>query len=182
MRVLLTLGFAACTTMYFMAEKQVTLADDGRVVKVKTFAPTVGAALVRLGVSVGPDDLVSPSPISDLSDHIEVRRARDIVLVLNGARSIERVTGSTQEEVLAELDLDRGSRLYSSRDDMADGDALVVNHPVSTHLIHDGIDQPVVTDVLTAGALLRQLHIQLGPEDRVLPSIVAHPSQQTPIE
>ena len=179
LRVLLTLALAGMCTGYFLAEKQVTLADDGRVIKVKTFAPTVGAALVRLGVSVGPDDLVLPSPETDLDTaHIEVRRARDVVVVLNGSRRVERVTGRTVDQILQELSLARKGALIdpapSTR--IVDGDEIVIAQPVSTTVIHDGISQPVVTNVLTAGALLRELGIVLGPFDRVEPSIVASPA------
>lgn len=179
-RVLLTLLLAASSTGYFLAEKSVTLADDGRVKTVKTFAPTVGAALVRLGVEVGPDDRISPSPKSPLGDFrkIEVRRARDVVVVLNGARSVERVTGRTVAEILKELSLASQGAFVDPppKDRIGSGDEIVVSQPVESTVVHDGISQAVVTNVLTAGALLRQLGIVVGPHDRVEPSIIAYPS------
>ena len=178
LRALLTLCLAGISTAYFMAEKQVTLADDGRLITVDTFAPTVGAALGRHGIEVGPDDVVVPSPRAEVSDRIEVRRARDVVVILNGARSVERVTGRTVDEVLRELSVSpAGASVLPARDStVSEGEAIVVAQPVSTTVIHDGTSQPVVTNVLTAGSLLRQLGIVLGPHDRVEPSIIASPA------
>lgn len=185
-RVLLTLLLAASCTGYFLAEKKVTLADDGRVKTVKTFAPTVGAALVRLGVEVGPDDRILPSPKSPLADspRIEVRRARDVVVVLNGSRSVERVTGRTVAEVLKELSVASSGAFVdpAPKDRIGSGDEIVVAQPVESTVVHDGISQSVVTNVLTAGALLRQLGIVLGPHDRVEPSIISYPSPGSTIK
>lgn len=183
MRVLLTLALAVMCISYFMAEKQVTLADDGRVIKVKTFAPTVGAALVRLGITVKPGDRVLPSPRSNLDNKIEVRRARDVVVVLNGSRRVEKVTGRTVEQVLEELSVSSKGALIepAPKAPIGEGEEIVVAQPVQTTVVHDGIAQPVVTNVLTAGALLRQLGLVLGPFDRVEPSIVAQPAPGTTI-
>jgi uncharacterized protein YabE (DUF348 family) len=184
LRALLVLALAGLSTGYLLAEKRVTLADDGHVITVKTFAPTVGAALVRLGIKVGPGDRVLPSPGSELNEHIEVRRARDVVVVLNGSRSVERVTGQTVEEVLKELSVSsEGARVDPAPDDpIHDGEEIVIAQPVQATVIHDGVEQPVVTNVLTAGALLRQLGVVLGPYDKVEPSIIARPSAEQRIE
>lgn len=180
LRVLLTFALGAMCAGYFEAEKQVTLTDDGRVITVNTFAPTVGAALVRLGISVGPDDLVVPTPEADLSeDSIEVRRARDVIVVLNGSRRVERVTGRTVEQVLRELAIEtKGILVFPSPSELVHaGDEILVSQPVQVTVIHDGISQPVVTNVMTAGALMRELGIVVGPFDRVEPSIVASPRE-----
>jgi uncharacterized protein YabE (DUF348 family) len=98
-------------------------------------------------------------------------------VVLNGERRLERVTGRTVEEVLDELEVrSNGAFLHPSAEtEVSDGEAIVVAQPVEATVVHDGVEQPVVTNVLTAGALLRRLGITLGPRDRVEPSILAYP-------
>lgn len=184
LRVLLTLALATTCTFYFMAEKRVTLADGGSERTVTTFAPTVGAALERLGITLGPDDLVLPSAKSALSPRIEVRRARDVVVVLNGARRVERVSGRTVAQILNEIAVaHRGAYLHPGADAAVEqGEEIVVAQPVQVTVVQDGVAQPVVTNVLTAGALLRQMAVALGPQDRVEPSIVAYPGSGTTIK
>ena len=181
MRVLLTLALAASSVAYLLAEKRVTLADEGQTRTIDTFAPTVGAALDRVGVKLGPGDKIFPSPRAALDVHkrIEVRRAKDVVVVLNGSRRVERVTGRTVSEILDELKLrSQGARLEpAASEDVADGEEIVVSQPVEVTVEHDGLVQPVVTNVLTAGALLRQLGIVLSAHDRVEPSIITSPTQ-----
>ncbi len=176
-RVLLALVLAAMCAGYFLAEKRVTLADEGRVKTVQTFAPTVGQALVRLGVEVGPDDRVLPGSRAELGPRIEVRRAKDVVLVLNGQRKVERVTGRTVGQILSELAVEpEGAYLNPGLETvMSNGDEIIIAQPGEVTVEHDGVAQPVVTNVLTAGGLLRQLGIVLGPHDRVEPSIVTQP-------
>ena len=186
LRVLLTLALAATSIVYLVAEKRVTLTDNGRVREVKTFAVTVGSALTRLGVKLGPKDRVLPARQAGLAlaKRIEVRRAKDIVIVLNGARRVEKVTGHTVSDVLQELAVqDKGAAIDPApQSSIAKGDEIVVAQPASTVVMHDGVSQPVVTNALTAGAVLRELHIALGPYDRVEPSIVAHPSADSPVK
>lgn len=184
LRVLLTLLLAAICSGYFFSEQRVTLAADGETRTIRTFAATVGSALERLGVEVGPDDVVLPSPGSEVGTRIEVRRAKYVVVVLNGARRIERVTGRTVGEVLDELSITEHNAYLnpSPSSEVEAGDEIVVSQPVEVTVEHDGVSQPVVTNVLTAGALLRQMGVTLGPHDRVEPSIIAYPASQTTIK
>jgi uncharacterized protein YabE (DUF348 family) len=186
MRVLLTLSLAAASIGYLMAEKRVTLADDGHTKTVTTFAPTVGAALERLGVKLSPGDRIWPSPRAALrpNRHIEVRRAKDVIVVLNGARRVERVTGLTVAQVLTELSVgQKGARLEPSpASAVTDGEEIVVTTPAAVTVVHDNVSQPVVTNVMTTGALLRQLGLVLGPYDRVEPNIVAYPSSGSTVK
>ncbi|MGI8427115.1 MAG: ubiquitin-like domain-containing protein [Actinomycetota bacterium] len=186
LRVLLTLAFAATSITYLLAEKRVTLTDNGRVREVKTFAVTVGSALARQGVQLGPKDRVLPSRQAELAlgTRVEVRRAKEIVIVLNGARRVEKVTGQTVSDVLQELSLEDNGAVIdpAPKSAILTGDEIVVAQPASTVVMHDGMSRPVVTNAMTAGALLRELNVTIGPHDRVEPSIVAHPSAETPVK
>lgn len=186
LRVILTFALAATSAAYFMAEKTVTLADAGSARSVTTYASTVTAALTRLGVDVGPRDRLMPEGAAALGarEKIEVRRARDIVVVLNGTRRVERVTGRKVGEILKEIRIDgKGAYLHPlAGAALAKGEEVVVAQPVEATLIRDGVSQSVITNELTAGALLRRLDVTLGPADRVEPSIVAYPGAGSTIK
>jgi resuscitation-promoting factor RpfB len=178
LRVFLTLALAVAGGGYLAAEKKVTLADEGRSRTVSTFAPTVASALGRQGIRVGPDDRVDPPLTAPVTRHIEVRRAKDVLLVLGDQRKVVRVTGKTVSEVLHEASVPaKGAYVEPSLDTrVASGEEIVVSQPAQVQVVHDGVSQPVVTNALTAGGLLRQMGIQLGPLDRVEPSIVTNPA------
>jgi uncharacterized protein YabE (DUF348 family) len=180
------LGLAAGCTLYLQAQKVVTVADRGTEVRLQTFAPTVGDALLRAGVALGPSDRVLPGLESPLTPDrkIEVLRSKEVVLVVNGERKAERVTGRTVDEVLKELSVvSRGALIAPAPSTPVDsGDEIVVAQSVGATVVYDGKTQPVRTNVLTAGGLLRQLGVVLGPYDRVEPSILAYPSEGSTIK
>lgn len=185
-RVALAFGLAAGCTLYLQAQKEVTLADGGIEKRIETFAPTVGQALSRAGVVLAPADRVLPGIEAPLAPNhtVEVLRARDVVVVINGERRTETVTGRTVDEVLRELSVvSRGALIApapSTR--VTAGDEIVVAQSVAATVIYDGKTQAVRTNVLTAGGLLRQLGVVLGPYDRVEPSILAYPSEGSTIK
>lgn len=178
LRVFLTLVLAVVGGGYLAAEKRVTLADEGRSRTVSTFAPTVASALGRQGIRVGPDDRVDPPLSAPVEGRIEVRRAKDVLLVLGDQRKVVRVTGKTVSEVLHEASVSATEAYVEPSLDtkVASGEEIVVSQPAQVQVVHDGVSQPVVTNALTAGGLLRQMDIPLGPLDRVEPSIVANPA------
>jgi uncharacterized protein YabE (DUF348 family) len=185
-RLGLALGLAAGCVFYLQALKEVTVADGGKELRVETFAPTVGSALSRAGVALGPADKVLPGLDAPLTPDrkIEVLRAKDVVVVINGERKTERVTGRTVDEVLKELSVvSRGALIAPAPSTPVDpGEEIVVAQSVGATVVYDGETQPVRTNVLTAGGLLRQLGVVLGPNDRVEPSILAYPSEGSTIK
>lgn len=184
LRVLLSLALAAGAVGYLIAEKRVTLADEGSTTIATTFAPRVGDALLRLGVRISRDDRVLPGIRSSVDGRIEIRRAKDLLVILNGERRRVRSTGYTVGAVLrdlgissegAQIDPPLPTRVYGDED-------ILVNQPAEVTVIHDGQTQPVVTNAATAGGLLRQMGIALGPHDRVEPSIVFYPAAGSTIK
>jgi resuscitation-promoting factor RpfB len=177
LRVFLTLALGIAGAGYLAAERQVTLAEEGRSRTVNTFAPTVADALGRQGIRVGPDDRVEPALDAPVEGRIEVSRAKDVLLVMGGERKAMRVTGKTVSEVLNEVSVPaQGAYIEPALESkVVAGEEIVVSQPVQVQVVADGVSQPVVTNALTAGGLLRQMGIQLGPNDRVEPSIVANP-------
>ncbi|HEX2052224.1 MAG TPA: ubiquitin-like domain-containing protein [Actinomycetota bacterium] len=185
-RVAVALGLAAGCFFYLKAQKEVVVVDQGSERRIETFAPTVGQALSRAGVALGPSDRVVPGLEAGLvpEHRIEVLRAKDVVVVINGERNTERVTGRTVDEVLRELSVvSRGALIAPAPSTRVDpGDEIVVAQSVGATVVVDGKAQQVRTNVLTAGGLLRQLGVVLGPYDRVEPSILAYPSEGSTIK
>lgn len=185
-RAALALVLAAGCTLYLQAQKTVTVLDRGVERSIETFAPTVGDALARAGVALGSSDKVLPGLDSALTPNrrIEVMRAKEVVLVVNGERKTERVTGRTVDEVLKELSVvSRGALIAPAPNTPVDpGDEIVVAQSAAATVVFDGKTQAVRTNVLTAGGLLRQLGVVLGPYDRVEPSILAYPSEGSTIK
>lgn len=173
-----SLGIA--TLSYGALEKHVTVRIEGRPVAVRTFAATVGEALARARVSVGPDDRVVPSPDARVREGsvIDVYRAKRITLLLDGKPRRVIVTGLTIQEVLDEVAL-RGSlvdSVHPSRDARIEpGMTIVYRHAVAVTVLHDGERDQVVTNEPTVGAVVRNLGIRLGKRDRIEPKASAVP-------
>lgn len=177
------MALAGAFTGYFSAEKRVTLADEGRVWTASTFAPNVGAALTRLGIEIQPGDSVSPKLASPVDGKIEIRRQKEVLVVLNGGRQMLTTTAQTVDQLLLEMGIDPGAARLASPagDSLAEGDEVVITQPADVTVVDGGKEQAVVTDALTAGSLLRQMGIVIGPHDRVEPSIVFYPGSGTTV-
>src|SRR6266536_4777049 len=153
---------AASAVAYGALEKHVTVRDDGSLIRVHTFASSVGEVLDRAHVTLEPNDLVRPP----LSTHvregmlIEVRRAKPITLLLNGRPRQMIVTGLTVEEVIEQMNLrssladfvgtSRSARIVA-------GVVLVYRNAVGSAVAHDGITQRVITNASS----IRQLLVEL---------------------
>lgn len=185
-RVAVALGLAAVCILYLQALNPVTVADSGQEISIETFAPTVGEALVRAGVALGPSDRVLPGLDARVTpdSRIEVLRAKDVILMINDERRTEQVTGRNVDEVLKELSIVSRGALISPgpQAPVGPGDEIVVAQSVGATVVYDGNTQQVATNVLTAGGLLRQMGVVLGPNDRVEPSILAYPSEGSTIK
>ncbi|MBW3591178.1 MAG: septal ring lytic transglycosylase RlpA family protein [Actinobacteria bacterium] len=186
LRLAITLFVMGGCAAYLHAQKQVTVADGDQTRTIQTFAPTVGDALKRAEISVGPNDRVSPDTDAPVpaGGEVEVMRAKDVVVVVNGERTQPTVTGRTVDDVLQELSVaSQGALIYpETQAPVTPGDEIVVTEPVRATVVHDGQTREVDTNLRTAGGLLRQLGVVLGPHDRVEPSVVAYPSEGSTIK
>lgn len=186
LRLAITLLVVGGCAAYLHAQKQVTVADGDQTRTIKTFAPTVGDALNRAEIAVGPNDRVSPDTEGPVpaGGEVEVMRAKDVVVVVNGERTQPTVTGKTVDDVLQELSVaSQGALIYPEpQAPVTSGDEIVVTEPVRATVVHDGQTREVDTNMRTAGGLLRQLGVVLGPHDRVEPSVVAYPSEGSTIK
>lgn len=172
---------AASAVAYGALEKRVTVRIEGTPVHLRTFATSVGDALGRAGIPVGPRDRVRPALGARLADGavIEVLRAKPITILLNGQPRRVIVTGLTVEEVIREMSL-RGAFADfvgpSRAARVTAGMLLTYREAVGLTVVHDGRTERVITNAGTVGEMLAELGVTLGSRDRLLPGASVYPS------
>ena len=165
---------------YGALEKHVTVRVEDSLIRVRTFATTVGDVLDRADIHLGPNDRVRPPLATPLRDGmlIEVRRAKPITILLNGQPRHVIVTGLTVDEVIDEMRLRASIADFvgSPGDErVTPGMVLVYRNAVGIAVMHDGVTQRVITNAASIGQVLGELGITLGGQDEVRPSIALVP-------
>lgn len=168
--MLLAAGYRATLT-------PVTLTIDGKSRTIHTHQPTVEMLLADLGISLRPEDVLSPAPSAALAPdlEIEIARARPVVIVVDGH---EQMIYAHQENpadllALAGVDLDSHDTVHI-RPALA-GDPpqtrfrIVVERTVQVILEDGNVHTAFYTNAATVGAALYQAGIQLYRADRVFP-------------
>ncbi len=166
---------------YGALEKTVTIRLDGRAAQVRSFALTVGDVLDRSGIRLGPQDWVDPPVGRRLREgqSVEVRRAKKITILLNGAPRRVITTALTVDEVLEDLRVRRTVRDFvgpSRSAVVAGGMTIVYREAVPISVAHDGKTERVITNATSVDTVLRELGVDLGTRDRVEPSPQTYPS------
>ncbi|MFL6098610.1 MAG: ubiquitin-like domain-containing protein [Actinomycetales bacterium] len=166
------LGVVAGTVAFTSFDKSVVLTVDGHTSSVHAFGTSVHDVLADKGITVGPHDLVSPSPSARVQDgeHLVVRFGRPLTIDLDGQRRLYWTTALTVDQALAQLGLrDVDGALSVSRDASLGrrGLSLSLTTPKEVVVTVDGRRVEQVTTAATVGVLLQQLGITLGPEDTV---------------
>jgi resuscitation-promoting factor RpfB len=170
----------ASAVAYGALEKNVTVRVEGSLIRVHTFAGSVGDVLERAHITLEPKDLVRPAITTHLREGmlIEVRRAKPIMLLLNGQPRQVIVTGLNVEEVIEEMNL-RGSLadfVGASRSErVVAGMVLVYRNAVGIAVQHDGETQRVITNASSIRQVLLELGVRLGTKDIVQPAIDSAP-------
>lgn len=170
----------ASAVAYGALEKHVTVRVEGSLIRVRTFASTVGDVLDRADIRLGPKDRVRPPVTAPLHEGmlIEVRRAKPITILLNGQPRQVIVTGLTVGEVIEEMRLRASIADYvgspgSTR--VTPGMVLVYRNAVGISVLHDGHTQRVITNAASVGQVLADLGVTLGGQDGVRPSVAVVP-------
>jgi resuscitation-promoting factor RpfB len=172
---------SASAVAYGALEKHVTVRVEGSLIRVGTFASTVGEVLDRADVKLGPKDVVRPPVTTPLHNGmlIEVRRAKPITLLFNGQPKQVIVTGLTVEEVIEEMHLRAsladyvGSPLAAR---ITPGMVIVYRNAVGIRVEHDGVTQQVITNAATVGQVLKELGVKLIGKDQVSVPVTAYPT------
>lgn len=152
------------------AHKTVTLDIDGATTTVSTFAGSVSGVLEAHDVDLGPRDVVAPEVGTALAsgDEIVVRRARQVVALVDGQESHVWVTALDADDALANLAARGGDvRLVASRsaDRTELGVRLDTDGPVD--VVVDGETHEVADASVGLEAVLAGLDVEVGPLDRV---------------
>ncbi|MGY1659967.1 ubiquitin-like domain-containing protein [Geodermatophilus sp. SYSU D00705] len=168
---LVLLGLVGGTLAYFAAQKSLTLTVDGQAREVRTYADTVGEVLEEEGLQTQSHDVVLPDAEAGVEDGdaVVVNRARPLQLTVDGVASEVYVTALSVEEALAQLGYRADDLVLSaSRSERLplDGMALSISTPKDITLLVDGTERVVTTTAATAGALLAEQGVTLGPDDR----------------
>lgn len=179
-------ALAVATLAYGALDKTITLRIEGRAASVHTFALTVRDVLARDGIRLGPQDWVSPPLGARLREGtaVDVRRAKEIEILLNGRPKLVVTTALTVDELLTDLRLrdtiaDYVSASRSSR--LGDGMLLVYREAVGIRVQHDGATDQVITNAPTVGTVLSELGVDVGARDIVVPAPAAYPAAGTTI-
>ncbi|HEY8338411.1 MAG TPA: transglycosylase family protein [Egibacteraceae bacterium] len=124
------------------AEKTVTVTVDGRTRELRTSAATVGEALERAEVPVGPGDEVTPPETTPLRDGMTIRVTRGAALA---------------------------AALAAPRRPHAQAASRLARAPaqVPVTLVADGQERQLTTTATTVGGLLHEQGISLGDQDRL---------------
>ncbi|CAL9512406.1 ubiquitin-like domain-containing protein [Streptomyces sp. enrichment culture] len=167
----LVVAFLAGGTAAFVAEdKAVRLDVDGRTRTLHTFADDVTELLAEEGVRVGPHDVVTPGPGTELGhgDEVEVRHGRPLVLTLDGRRREVWTTADTVEGALRELGVRaEGARLSASRSRRIgrEGLALDVRTERTVTVMADGRARTIRTNAATVREAVAQAGVGLRGRD-----------------
>ncbi|HEX6352220.1 MAG TPA: transglycosylase family protein [Actinophytocola sp.] len=165
-------GGAAAIAM----NKSVTVDIDGEAHQVNTYADTVGEVLEDEGINVGSHDALSPSPSAAINDDgkIVLQRGRQLHLTIDGEKREFWVRATTVGEALRQLNLSvDGAKLSqgSDKEIPLNGMSLEIK-TVKNITLFDGGNAPqaMKTNAVTAGELLADLKLTLGPDDTITPT------------
>jgi resuscitation-promoting factor RpfB len=168
---LVLLGLVGGTVAFYATQNPLTLAVDGQVREVQTYADTVGEVLEDEGLQPQAHDVVLPDAGASVSDGdtVVLNRARPLQLTVDGRSSEVYVTALSVDEALEQLGLRADGLVVSaSRSERLplDGMALSISTPKDVTLVADGQQRVVTTTAGTVADLLAEQGIALSPTDR----------------
>lgn len=169
-----------------LAQKTVTVADDGRVFKFNTQASTVGAALQSAGIAVYPEDIVQPPADASLDSgaDISIIRAALVQISAGGVTYFVR----THQKKIAAILAEAGRTLSPDDAVYADGQRLaaadlgsprpvphsIMIQPATPITIADGgSTKAITTTALTVGQALNEAGIEIYLADGVAPPLAS---------
>jgi uncharacterized protein YabE (DUF348 family) len=155
------------------SDKSVNLVVDGHSSKLSTSAGTVADALHGAGYTVHRHDIVAPSPNYAIHNGstIVLKRGRQLHLAIDGEQKLVWTTAPTVAAALGQLgftsanfvSVSRSKRLPLGTTD------ITVRTPKDVTVRHDGVTRTLTTTDATVAALLADLSIRVGGDDRLSP-------------
>lgn len=155
---------------------RVEVAVDGRVESVSVLGGSVGSALDRLGVVLGPADLVTPDIDVSVRDgmQVQVERAEEFVVIVDGMPTQVLAVAGHLDEVLQAAGVGDVRQAVVSpprSSEPVDGMRITVTHPHRVTIDVD--DQQVAVDVLPTNVrgALSAAGIEVDETDTVEPGL-----------
>lgn len=159
----------------------IELSIEGTHQSLPTRAATVGEFLNRAGIQIGDHDIVEPSqdtPIEDEKFHINVYRARPVIIEDQGNRVFAYSAATTPRSVAEQA----GLTVYP--EDRVDselpenflqegvlGEKVVIDRSIPANINLYGAHIAVRTHAKTVSELLKEKNVQLEPSDTVQPDL-----------
>ncbi|MBN2005600.1 MAG: DUF348 domain-containing protein [Anaerolineae bacterium] len=179
------LSLMALAMGYRTTLTSVTLVVNGASRPVLTHQPTVGLLLADLGITLRPEDTLSPDADTALAPGSEVRieHAAPVVLIVDGYERIIYAHHENAADLLAQLgilvDIHDNVAVYAPLATDPPGTRLriVVTRAMQVVLEEGGVRTAFYTQAKTVGAALFQSGIRLYRADKVYPD-PATPIQQ----
>lgn len=182
-------GALVLGALYLFTRTHVTIADEGLRQAIRTHAPTVGRALHEAGVSVLPEDLVSPPADAALEpgQTITIDRA-GLVNVLDGDQHVVvRTRDASPWAILQQA----GIQAQPGDSVLLDGvplgafdstpnlipQSVVVRRAVPTRVIDGGVEREIRTSAATVGEALWEAGVRLYSGDGASPDLGAAVSE-----
>lgn len=186
LRGLLALSLAAGALLLLVCGLRATrltlhIDVDGQPLRLRTHATTVGAALHQAGLSLCPEDWVSP-PLGAAVEPgmaIRIQRALPVALAADGWERQVRTHATTAGELLVEAGVPAGpgDEVWLNGEIVALDTPLGLDPALRLRRAHTVViqigpgRQTVHTTTETVGELLAGEKLSLHPEDRVSPSL-----------
>jgi uncharacterized protein YabE (DUF348 family) len=176
------LAAAGLVLLFLGTQRHITVRVDGEMFRGTTHARTVGGALRDLGIEIDPNDRVIPpqEQLLSRSGQIEVNKAQELILDVDGQQSRVEVVANTPTNLLA----DQGIRLFPGDTVYVDGlpmeDLSMKIYPHTrirlvrghTLTVLDGDTYRTIrSSASTLGVALHQVGIELFGGDRVTPDL-----------
>ncbi len=174
---------------YLLAQKAVTLDLDGQVIVIYTHQHTVSDLLAELGVSLLPEDLLTPAAGASLHNNmvIQVRRAVSLLVVADGRTLTLQTHPATPVELLSQagIALGRYDRILADGQPVDPAQALPAPLPGTLEVIRavgmtveaDGQTTSIYTTAPTIGRTLEEMDIALYAADEVTPPLESTPAE-----
>ena len=168
-------GAVLGTTVGFVSMgKRIDVIVDGQPTTVTTYATDVEGVLVDAGARPGPDDAVTPSldsPVTDGST-VSLVRSREVSVVIDGVRTTKNVTAYSTVEAVEQLGLS-DHQVVSSRSNRLppNGAEIELATYDDVTVTVDGGQSVISTAAADVDDALQDAGVTVGEQDTVTPGL-----------
>lgn len=158
--------------LYEGNKKAVTLAVNGEMQEVKTYAPTVGKLLSEQEIEVAGHDIVTPSMNTPVEDGLSIQweQAKQVTIAIDQEDISIWTTKQTVGEMLEEVDIELTEHDEVSpglKEQLGDDNNISIEQAFEFTLIDEGKKRKYWTTPTTIADFLKKENIQLDEFDRV---------------